>query len=130
MEKTGIYDDALDVRHFACSLGTEYALEQLLPYAGDSISTEDLRRMLCFGCASEVLSPEGQRLAAENGLCGFEFRNLPGDALQEVVVRLLKPSREPMCWAAGKRLWNWQSSTERTKRMPQERLCSTILPKH
>ena len=93
MEKTGIYDGALDVRHFACSLGTEYALEQLLPYAGDSISTEDLRRMLCFGCASEVLSPEGQRLAAENGLCGFEFRNLPVDALQEVVVRLLKPSR-------------------------------------
>lgn len=93
MEKTGICDGILDSRHLACSQGTQCALEQLLSYTGESISAEDLQRLLSFDCAAEVLSPEGQRLAAQMGLCGKDLRNLPIDDLQEAVVRLLKPNR-------------------------------------
>ena len=60
-----------------------------------SISSTDLRRLLCFGCASDFLPPEVERFILENGLYGTgrDYRNLPIDRLQEVVVGLLKPSR-------------------------------------
>ena len=56
------------------------------------ITAEDLRRLLCFGCADEVL-PKGAvekiRSAGIYGCC----RRLAMDQLEQTVLSLLKPSR-------------------------------------
>lgn len=60
-----------------------------------AISSTDLRRMLVFGCADPSL-PEGVGdYIRENGLYGTgrEYRNLPLEELEQVVVSLLKPNR-------------------------------------
>ena len=59
------------------------------------ISSTDLRRMLVFGCAAPFL-PEGVgAYIQENGLygIGMDYRNLPMDRLENVVVSLLKKNR-------------------------------------
>ena len=59
------------------------------------ISSTDLRRMLAFGCADPFL-PEGVgAYIRRNGLYGTgrDYRNLPMEELEKVVISLLKPSR-------------------------------------
>ena len=59
------------------------------------ISSTDLRRMLCFRCASEFLPQPVEEFILKNGLYGSwkNYRHLPIEKLQEVVVSLLKPGR-------------------------------------
>ena len=68
---------------------------QLLENPIISISSSDLRRLLHFGCASEFLPAQVEQFILENGLYGTgeDYRQLPIEQLQEVVVSLLKPSR-------------------------------------
>ena len=59
------------------------------------ISSTDLRRMLVFRCAEPFL-PEGVgAYIRENDLYGMgrNYKNLPMDELEKVVISLLKPSR-------------------------------------
>ncbi len=60
-----------------------------------AISSTDLRRMLCFRCASEFLPQPVEEFILKNGLYGSwkNYRHLPIEKLQEVVVSLLKPNR-------------------------------------
>ena len=59
------------------------------------ISSTQLRRMLALQCASEFLHPGVESYIRENGFYGTDknFKNLTIDALERVVVSLLKPSR-------------------------------------
>ena len=59
------------------------------------ISSTQLRRMLVFGCGSAFL-PEGvEDYIRDNGLYGTsrDYRSLPMDTLEQVVIRLLNPNR-------------------------------------
>ena len=60
-----------------------------------AISSTDLRRMLCFRCASDFLPQPVEEFILMNGLYGSckNYRHLPIEKLQEVVVSLLKPNR-------------------------------------
>lgn len=60
-----------------------------------SISSTDLRRMLVFGCADPFLPPAVGEYIRENRLYGTRenYRNLPLEKLEKVVVSLLKPNR-------------------------------------
>ena len=60
-----------------------------------AISSTDLRRMLCFRCASDFLPQPVEEFILRNGLYGTcrNYRHLPIEKLQEVVVSLLKPNR-------------------------------------
>ena len=68
---------------------------ELLQNPITSISSTDLRRMLCFRCASEFLPQPVEEFILKNGLYDSwkNYRHLPIEKLQEVVVSLLKPSR-------------------------------------
>lgn len=59
------------------------------------ISSTQLRRLLAFRCASEFLSPAVEDYIRENGLyhTGEDWRNLPLERLEQVVVSLLNPNR-------------------------------------
>ncbi len=59
------------------------------------ISSTQLRRMLVFGCASPFLPESVETYIRQNGLYGTaqNYRNLPMDQLEQVVVGLLKPNR-------------------------------------
>lgn len=60
-----------------------------------TVSSTDLRRMLAFQCADSLLLPGVGDFIRENGLydsCA-DFRNLPMEKLEKVVVRLLNPNR-------------------------------------
>ena len=59
------------------------------------ISSTQLRRMLALQCASEFLHPGVESYIRKNGFYGTDknFKNLTIDALERVVVSLLKPSR-------------------------------------
>jgi len=59
------------------------------------ISSTQLRRMLVFHCASEFIPKSVEAYIYENGLYGTDedYRCLPQDQLEKVVVRLLKPNR-------------------------------------
>ena len=51
----------------------------------------DLRRLLAFRCASEILTPQAlERMASEEPA---DYRSLSMEKLEQVVVSLLKPSR-------------------------------------
>ena len=52
-----------------------------------SVSSDDLRRMVAFRCADELVTPEMPEFACDD-LCG-----LPLPALEQAVIGLLKPSR-------------------------------------
>ncbi len=62
-----------------------------------AISSTQLRRMLVFRCADPFLPAGVADFIRENGLYGTkkDYRNLPMDALEQVVVDLVKPSRVP-----------------------------------
>ena len=59
------------------------------------ISSTDLRRMLVFRCASPFLAPQTENFLREQGLYGTakDYRGLPMEELEQVVVGLLKPNR-------------------------------------
>ena len=59
------------------------------------ISSTQLRRMMIFGCAGEYLPENIHAYICENGLYSThrDFRNLPMEELEQVVVSLLKPNR-------------------------------------
>ena len=60
-----------------------------------AISSTDLRRMLAFRCASDFLPQPVEEFILQNGLydSAKNYRHLPIEKLQEVVVSLLKPNR-------------------------------------
>ena len=60
-----------------------------------NISSTNLRRMLVFRCAEPFLDPKVKAYICENRLYGAadDYRNLPMDKLEQVVVSLLKPNR-------------------------------------
>ena len=59
------------------------------------ISSTQLRRMLVFRCAGPFLPAGVEEYIREKGLyeTGRDFRNLPMDELEAVVIRLLNPNR-------------------------------------
>ncbi len=59
------------------------------------ISSTQLRRLLAFQCAGGLVSPAVEAYIRENGLYDTqaEWRNLPMEQLEEVVVSLLNPNR-------------------------------------
>lgn len=59
------------------------------------ISSTQLRRMLAFGCADSFLCPGVLDYIRQNRLydTGADWKQLPMDQLEQVVKRLLKPSR-------------------------------------
>ena len=60
-----------------------------------AISSTDLRRMLIFGCADPYLCPGVGDYIRAQGLydTGRDYKNLPMNALEETVVKLLKENR-------------------------------------
>ena len=61
------------------------------------ISSTQLRRMLVFGCADSFLHPAVLEYIRENGLYGTkeDYKALPMEKLEEVVISLLDPKRIP-----------------------------------
>ncbi len=61
----------------------------------NAISSTQLRRLLIFGCGKPFLPDGVEDYIIKNGLYGTkkDYRNLPMDALEQVVVSLLKPNR-------------------------------------
>lgn len=59
------------------------------------ISSTQLRRLLAFRCASEFLSPAVKGYIRENGLyhTADNWKNLPMERLEQVVISLLNPNR-------------------------------------
>ena len=59
------------------------------------ISSTQLRRMLVFGCADPFLDQRVSHYIQENGLYGTaeDYKNLPMDKLEKVVIDLLNPNR-------------------------------------
>ena len=68
---------------------------QILENPITAISSTDLRRMIAFRCASEFLPQPVEEFILKNGLYDSwkNYRHLPIEKLQEVVVSLLKPNR-------------------------------------
>ena len=60
-----------------------------------SIAPENLRRLIAFGCCGDALAPEAAAYAAEHGFAEApeEWKRLPMEQLEQVVVSLLKPNR-------------------------------------
>lgn len=60
-----------------------------------AISSTQLRRMLIFRCAGPFLPNGVEKYIRDNGLYGVneEFKNLPMDKLEKVVIGLLNPNR-------------------------------------
>lgn len=60
-----------------------------------SISSTQLRRLLAFGCAGEFLPQGVEGYIQDNGLyhSRAEWKNLPMEELEQVVVALLNPNR-------------------------------------
>lgn len=59
------------------------------------ISSTQLRRLLAFRCASEFLDPAVEDYIVKNGLyhTACDWKNLPMDRLEQVVIGLLNPNR-------------------------------------
>ena len=59
------------------------------------ISSTQLRRMLVFGCAAPFLHEDVLQYIKDNGLYGVgdDYKNLPIEQLEKVVVQLLNPNR-------------------------------------
>ena len=59
------------------------------------ISSTQLRRLIAFGAGEEFLEPEVLAYIRDQKLydAGADFRNLPMEALEPVVIRLLNPNR-------------------------------------
>ena len=59
------------------------------------ISSTQLRRLLAFGCGDEFLPPALSGYIRQNGLydTGADWKSLPMEQLEPIVVRLLNPNR-------------------------------------
>ena len=77
------------------ALQKEGATVYVLPNPVVNISSTNLRRMLAFGCADPFLDPSVKEYICENSLYGTgeDYRNLPMEKLEQVVVSLLNPNR-------------------------------------
>ena len=85
-------DDTAAMRSKLEAMGaTVYTLENPVTH----ISSTQLRRMLVFRCADPFLDPQVTQYIREQMLYGTgrDYRNLPMDELEQVVVSLLKPNR-------------------------------------
>ena len=60
-----------------------------------AIASSDLRRLIAFGCVPEQLPEEVAQYICDHGFygCGRDYKNLSIDALEQVALSLLKPSR-------------------------------------
>lgn len=60
-----------------------------------AISSSNLRRLLAFGCGESFLHPDVYAYIQEQGLYDTrkDWKNLPMEELEQVVIRLLKPQR-------------------------------------
>ena len=60
-----------------------------------SISSTQLRRLIAFQCAGEFLPDGVEDYIRENGLydAAVQWKNLPMEQLEPIVIRLLKPNR-------------------------------------
>ncbi len=60
-----------------------------------AIASSDLRRLIAFGCMPEALPEEVAQYICDHGFYGWgrDCKNLSIDALEQVVLGLLKPSR-------------------------------------
>ncbi len=76
-------------------LEAEGARVCLLDNPVTDISSTQLRRLLVFRGAGAFLKPEVEQYIRENALYGTgrDYRNLPAEELERVVVSLLKPNR-------------------------------------
>lgn len=68
---------------------------QMVPNDPVEISSSDLRRMLVFDCAQTYLDPGVLDYIHDHGFYGAweNYKNLPMEELERVVVSLLKPNR-------------------------------------
>ena len=71
------------------------AVIELVKNPVTEISSTQLRRLLVFGGADSFLPPQVAAYIRKNGLYGTgkDYRDLPMEQLEQVVVSLLKPSR-------------------------------------
>ena len=60
-----------------------------------SLSPENLRRLVAFGCQEDAMTPAAAAYVRENGWVAApeEWKSLPMEQLEQVVIGLLKPSR-------------------------------------
>ena len=85
-------DDLTAVQQRLEAMGAKiYVLENPVTH----ISSTQLRRMLAFRCADPFLQPKVAMWIQLNNLygTGINYRHLPMDKLEQVVVSLLKPNR-------------------------------------
>ncbi len=77
------------------ALEAKNARVYLLENKVTEISSTQLRRLLVFRGASPFVAEKVEAFIRENGLYGTsrDYRNLPVEALEQVVVSLLKPNR-------------------------------------
>ena len=77
------------------ALEAQGATVHLIENPVTAISSTQLRRMLIFRCASSFLPTGVEQYIRAHNLYGAEsdYRNLPMDELEQVVVSLLKPNR-------------------------------------
>ncbi len=68
---------------------------EIVPNEITAISSTDLRRMLIFGCAAPYLPDGVEQYIRDNGLysTGSNYKQLPMEQLEKVVIRLLDPKR-------------------------------------
>ena len=88
-------EDTVALVRKRCELEAEGGRVCLLDNPVNEISSTDLRRMLAFGCADPFLDPAVKKYICENSLYGTgeNYRNLPMEKLEQVVVSLLNPNR-------------------------------------
>ena len=74
----------------ACGAKVELVQNQIL-----AISSTQLRRLIAFRCAGEFLNAGVGEYILENGLyeTGEDWKNLPMEQLEPIVLRLLNPNR-------------------------------------
>lgn len=92
LEYNGIFDPTHTVK---CEAANKAADPLRPPVIESPLSDADLQRLLVFRCASPFLTPEAEEHIRQKGLYGTakDYRNLPMEELEQVVVRLLKPNR-------------------------------------
>lgn len=83
------------VHHKKQELESRGAKVEILNNPVTEISSTQLRRLLVFQAADSFLTPEVKTYIQEEGLYGTgnDYRNLPMDQLEPVVVSLMKPNR-------------------------------------
>ncbi len=91
----GIQDEQSSVSRKKAELEAMGAQVSLIENKVVDISSTQLRRMLVFGGAGPFLEQEVLSFIRENGLYGTgrDYKNLPVNELEQVVVSLLKPNR-------------------------------------